>query len=82
MEQKLNIKQLMATAKVTQQQLADRLGVKQSTIAGMLNPKGDPRLSTLRKISRELGISLETLAATYHDRMGDPDRDVGGEDNN
>jgi transcriptional regulator with XRE-family HTH domain len=68
MDEKPTIRQLMATAKVTQQQLADRLGVKQSTIAGMLNPKSDPRLSTLRKISRELSIPLETLASTYNDR--------------
>jgi transcriptional regulator with XRE-family HTH domain len=68
MARQKTIQELMKAANITQKELGERLGVKQSTVSQMLNPKGDPRLSTLRKISRELGISLETLAATYHDR--------------
>jgi transcriptional regulator with XRE-family HTH domain len=78
MARKLTIKELMAAARVTQQQLADRLGVKQSTIAGMLNPNGNPSLRTLRRLSRELGTDVGTLAATYND----PDDCDGGEEQN
>jgi transcriptional regulator with XRE-family HTH domain len=77
------IRQLMKAANITQQQLADRLGVKQSTVSEMLNPKSNPRLSTLRKLARELSVSIEMIAATYEDRdtSGIPD-DLGGEENN
>jgi transcriptional regulator with XRE-family HTH domain len=78
MARQKTIQELMKAANITQKELGERLGVKQSTVSQMLNPKGDPRLSTLRKISRELGISLETLAATYHDR----NEEAGGSDEN
>lgn len=71
MAEKQTIQQLMKSANVTQKELAVSLGISQAAISQILNPKGDPRLSTLRKISRELNISLETLAATYHDREDD-----------
>jgi transcriptional regulator with XRE-family HTH domain len=77
MSEKPSIKELMAAAKVTQQELADRLGVKQSTVSGMLNPKTDLRLSTLKRLSRAMGVSLETLAATYDDP-----EDIGGDSTN
>jgi transcriptional regulator with XRE-family HTH domain len=67
MEDKPDIRQLMLTAKLTQQELASRLGIGQPALSKMLNPKANPTLRTLRKLSRELGISLETLAATYDD---------------
>lgn len=73
MSEKPTIKQLMATAKFTQQQLADRLGISQSRVARMLNPKADLRLSTIKRVSKAMGISWETLAATYVD----PDDDRG-----
>jgi transcriptional regulator with XRE-family HTH domain len=77
MARQKTIQELMKAANITQKQLGERLGVDQSTVSKLLNPKGDPRLSTLRKISRELGISLETLAATYYDR----DEESTGEEN-
>ncbi len=58
----------MKTANITQQELAVRWGVKQSAVSQMLNPKSNPRLSTLRKLSKELAVSIETIAATYEDR--------------
>jgi transcriptional regulator with XRE-family HTH domain len=78
MTRQKTIQELMKAANITQKQLADSFGVSQARVSQMLNPKGDPKLSTLRKLSRELGISLETLAATYHDR----DEESGGEDTN
>lgn len=78
MSEKPTIKQLMAAAKVTQQQLADRLGVSQSRVARMLNPKADLRLSTIKRVSRAMGVDWLTLAATYED----PDEGGGEETNN
>lgn len=78
MSEKPTIKQLMAAAKVTQQELANRLGVKQSTVSVMLNPKTDLRLSTLKRLSRAMGVDLLTLAAAYDD----PEDDRGGNDEN
>jgi transcriptional regulator with XRE-family HTH domain len=78
MSEKPTIRQLMAAAKLTQQQLADQLGVSQPSISQMLNPKTDLRLSTLKRLSRAMGVSLETLAATYND----PEDDEGGNDEN
>lgn len=73
--------QLMKAANITQQELADRLGVTQSSVSTMLNPKSNPRLSTLRKLSRELSVSIETIAATYEDREPNtPDDDRGGDE--
>jgi transcriptional regulator with XRE-family HTH domain len=77
MSEKPTIKQLMAAAKVTQQELADRLGVSQSRVARMLNPKADLRLSTLKRVSKAMGISWETLAASYEDP-----EDLGGDSTN
>jgi transcriptional regulator with XRE-family HTH domain len=79
MARQKTIQELMKAANVTQKQLADSFGVSQARVSQMLNPKADPKLSTLRKLSRELGISLEMLAATYHDREED---DRGGNDEN
>jgi transcriptional regulator with XRE-family HTH domain len=78
MARQKTIQELMKAANVTQKELANSLGISQAAVSQILNPKGDPRLSTLRKISRELGISLETLAATYHDR----NEEAGGTDEN
>jgi transcriptional regulator with XRE-family HTH domain len=78
MSEKPTIKQLMAAAKVTQQQLADRLGVSQSRVARMLNPKADLRLSTIKRVSKAMGITWEALAATYND----PEDEEGGTDEN
>lgn len=73
----------MKVANITQQQLANRLGVRQSTVSEMLNPKSNPRLSTLRKLSRELSVSLETIAATYEDRdVIVANDDLGGDEDN
>ena len=66
----------MKTAKLTQTELASRLGIKQSTVSQLLNPSSNPRLNTLRRLSKELGVSLEELAATYDN----PDNCEGGEE--
>jgi transcriptional regulator with XRE-family HTH domain len=78
MSEKPTIKQLMAAAKVTQQQIADRMRVKQSTVSVMLNPKTDLRLSTLKRLSKAMGVSWVTLAETYED----PEDDREGSDEN
>jgi transcriptional regulator with XRE-family HTH domain len=77
MSEKPTIKQLMAAAKVTQQQVADRMGVSQSRVARMLKPKADLRLSTLKRLSKAMGVSWVTLAETYEDP--DDDREENDE---
>ncbi len=84
MSEKPTIKQLMAAAKVTQQQLADRMGVSQPSVARMLNPRTDLRLSTLKRLSKAMGVDLLTLAESYHDKDDDqliPGEEIGGENN-
>ncbi len=77
MEETPTIKQLMAAAKINQTQLAQKLGVKQPYISKLLNPKADPRLSTIKWIAKGMGVSWQDLAATYED----PEDDRGGEEN-
>jgi transcriptional regulator with XRE-family HTH domain len=79
MGQKPTAKQLMKAAKITQKTLATTLGISQAAVSQILNPESDPKLSTLRKLSRALGTDVGTLAATYID----PDDDCitgGNED--
>lgn len=78
MSEKPTIKQLMAAAKVNQQELADRLGVKQPYVSKLLNPKADLRLSTIKRVSKAMGVSWQDLAATYDD----PEDDREGIDEN
>jgi transcriptional regulator with XRE-family HTH domain len=82
MSEKSTIKQLMASAKVTQQQVADRMKVSQSRVARMLKPDADLRLSTLKRLAKAMGVNWVTLAESYDDREDDPDLQNGGEANN
>ena len=58
----------MKSANITQQQLAERLDIGQSAVSRMLNPKSDPRLSTLRKLAKALGMSIDAVASAYEDK--------------
>lgn len=46
-------------AKLTQSELADKMGTSQSTIARLESGKAAPSLSTLRKIAKATGSRLE-----------------------
>jgi transcriptional regulator with XRE-family HTH domain len=65
MTEKVTIQQLMKAANVTQAQLGEMLNVSQSRISQILNPKSDPKLSTLRDLSKALGVSIDVLVAHY-----------------
>lgn len=62
----------MKAANLTQKQLAVKLGVNQPMVSYLLNPKSNPRLNTLRALSRAMGISIDTLASAY-DEKASPD---------
>jgi transcriptional regulator with XRE-family HTH domain len=78
MSEKPTIKQMMAAVDISQEQIALRLGISQSRVSRMLNPKADLRLSTIKRVSKAMGISWQDLAATYYD----PDEESGGTDEN
>lgn len=46
-------------AGLSQQQLADIMGVSQPTVAGFERYDNDPRLSTLRRYAHALGVAVE-----------------------
>jgi transcriptional regulator with XRE-family HTH domain len=57
--------QARLAAGLTQRQLADRLGKKQSAIARLESGRHPPRLDTLAAVARALGASF-TIAADGH----------------
>jgi transcriptional regulator with XRE-family HTH domain len=71
-ENKLN--ELLKERNLTQQQLADRLGVTQPLIAKWCKANSDPKGSTLIRLATELNVSLKRLM-TYlgEDVTGIPD---------
>lgn len=46
---------------LSQQELADLIGVKQPTMANMEKPGTKPQLKTLKKVAAALGITVEHL---------------------
>lgn len=58
----------MKAANLTQKEIAERLGISQPTVSEMLNPKTDPRLSTLRRLKGVLNCDLEEIAACYQEQ--------------
>lgn len=48
--------------KLTQQQVADRVNMKQSAYARIENAKNPPKQSTLERIAQGLGVSLQQLS--------------------
>lgn len=43
---------------LSQTQVAERMGVKQPTVSGIETDESDPRLSTLQRYARALGVDL------------------------
>lgn len=58
------LKQIVIDSGLTQQQLADILGVAPPRISVMLKPGQDLRMSTSIKLAKALNVSLKTLAAS------------------
>ena len=46
---------------LTQQEVADQAGMKQPTYAKLEKPNANPRMATLKKIARAMGIKVEQL---------------------
>jgi putative transcriptional regulator len=53
------IRELRAAREMTQQELADRVGVTRQTIIAIEQDKYSPSLETAFKVAIELGVSLE-----------------------
>ena len=53
------IKELRAARSITQQELADRVGVTRQTVIAMEQDKYSPSLETAFKVAIALGVTLE-----------------------
>ena len=53
------IRELRATREMTQQQLADQVGVTRQTVIAMEQDKYSPSLETAFKVAIALGVTLE-----------------------
>ena len=58
---KNRLKELRQAAGLTQQQLAEALGVSRQTVISIENGKYDPSLPLAFKLSRRLGVTIEAL---------------------
>lgn len=52
---------------MTQEELAERAGLKQSTISHLETGKRKPSLSTLKRLATVLGCTLDELAGDYEE---------------
>jgi transcriptional regulator with XRE-family HTH domain len=70
----LTLKTLLSSADITQQELANKIGVSVSLIGFYVARKKTPGLDKAISMARELGVSLKTLArAMGYDVSGIPD---------
>jgi putative transcriptional regulator len=53
------LRELRASRNLTQQELADQVGVTRQTVIAMEQDKYSPSLETAFKVARVLGVSLE-----------------------
>lgn len=63
----LRIKEILKERNITQQQLADMLGITRSAITQQL--AGKPSLATLERIAEALGVEMWELFASKEDVM-------------
>jgi transcriptional regulator with XRE-family HTH domain len=67
------LKELRTANDLTQQALATKAGLSVSAVVQIESGKiPDPRISTLRKLARGLGVSLDELAGEEEDDGGSP----------
>lgn len=60
---------LREKAGLTQEELASRIGVTQSSIAYYESGKREPSTKTAIKIARYFGVSVEWIFFTHHDNQ-------------
>ena len=61
----MTFKELIKRKGYTQEQLAEKLGVDQSTISGWQNGIRTPRTKQLPLIAQALGVSVSTLLKSF-----------------
>ena len=59
--QNLTLKELIKAKGYTQTSLADKLGVRQSTVCGWVNGNNKPKTKDLSRIAKALGVSVTKL---------------------
>lgn len=62
------LKKLRGEAKLTQKELADRIGVSRATVAGYETKGKEPSYETLLKIARVLDCSVDYLMGNTNER--------------
>jgi len=55
------VRQIMGNKNITQDQLAERIGIGQSAISNMLNRKCRPQKRTIKKVAGALGVEVADL---------------------
>ena len=56
-----NVKRIREKLGLSQKELADRIGVSFPRISEIENGKGEPRITTIEKVARGLGVSVLDL---------------------
>jgi transcriptional regulator with XRE-family HTH domain len=66
-----NIKWLRKKERLTQEQLAEKIGIKRSLLGAYEEGRADPRLNNLLNIARQFDVSVDTLLTKDVSRMSD-----------
>lgn len=61
MRMKWRIKELRARYDLTQEQLAEKVGLSRQTLVAIENGSKDPRISTVMKIAKVFGCAVDDL---------------------
>lgn len=56
-----NVRKFREKLGLTQQQLAEKIGVSYPRISEIENSKGEPKITTIEKVARGLGVSVMDL---------------------
>lgn len=72
MEFNVNLKKARESAGLTQQQVADRLGITKSTYCNYEIGKREPDVEKIKKIAKALGISADDLLETGYNKSNAP----------
>lgn len=71
------LKELRETAKISQMELAQKLGVKQSTISTWERGRRDPDTDTVKKLAEIFGVSIDYLLELNNDNeKASPEEDA------
>lgn len=79
-----NIKYLRKRFRLTQEQLAERIGIKRSLVGAYEEGRADPRLNNLATIAKTFNVTVDTLIGTDVSKLPDsefgshPDHEKGG----